>query len=51
VADALLGITDAKAQRASGVVRKTYDSLRGSAKKNVEAAVPRLGRLVEKHAG
>lgn len=51
VADALLGITDAKAQRANGVVRKTYDSLRGSAKKNVEAAVPRLGRLVEKHAG
>jgi hypothetical protein len=51
VADALLAITDAKAQRPNGLVRKTYDGLRGNAKKNVEAAVPRLGRLVEKHAG
>ena len=50
VADALLGITDAKAQRSSGLVRKTYDGLRGNAKKNVEAAVPRLGRLIEKYA-
>lgn len=50
VADALLSITDEKATRASGLVKKTYDSLRGSAKKNVEAAVPRLGRLIEKHA-
>jgi len=51
VADALLAITDGKAQRSSGLVRKTYDSLRGNAKKNVEAAVPRLSRLIEKHAG
>lgn len=51
VADALLSITDAKAKGAkSGVVRSTYDKLRGTAKKNVEAAVPRLGKLVEKHA-
>lgn len=49
VADALLSITDGKAQRASGLVKKTYDGLRGNAKKNVEAAVPRLGRLIEKH--
>ena len=50
VADALLAITDAKAQRSkSGVVKGTYDRLRGTAKKNVEAAVPRLGKLVEKH--
>jgi hypothetical protein len=50
VADALLSITDAKAKTAkSGVVRSTYDKLRGTAKKNVEAALPRLGRLVEKH--
>ena len=51
VADALLGITDAKAQRASGLLKKTYDSLRPKAKENVVAAVPRLGRLVEKHGG
>ena len=50
VADALLAITDAKAARAkSGVAKSAYDKLRGSAKRNVEAAVPRLGRLVEKY--
>jgi hypothetical protein len=52
VADALLSITDAKAQKSkSGMVKSTYDKLRGTAKKNVEAAVPRLGKLIERHAG
>ena len=52
VADALLAITDAKAARSkSGAVKGTYEKLRGSAKKNVEAAIPRLGKMVEKHAG
>ena len=52
VADALLAITDARASRSkSGVVKGTYEKLRGSAKKNVEAAVPRLGKMVEKYAG
>ena len=51
VADALLAITDAKAAKSkSGVVKATYDKLRGTAKKNVEAAVPRLGKMIEKHA-
>jgi hypothetical protein len=51
VADALLAITDAKAQKSkSGAVKGTYEKLRGSAKKNVEAAVPRLGAMIEKHA-
>lgn len=51
VADALLAITDAKAQKSkSGVVKGTYDKLRGTAKKNVVAAVPRLGKMIEKHA-
>ena len=50
VADALLAITDAKAKNAkSGVAKGAYDKLRGSAKKNVEQAVPRLGKLVEKY--
>ena len=50
VADALLAITDEKAKRSSsGVVKGTYEKLRGTAKKNVESAVPRLGKLVEKH--
>ena len=52
VADALLAITDAKAARSkSNVVKGTYDKLRNSAKKNVEAAIPRLAKMVEKHAG
>lgn len=50
VADALLAVTDGRAQRTkSGVVKATYERLRGTAKKNVEAAVPRLGELVERH--
>jgi hypothetical protein len=51
VADALLSITDEKARRAkSGMVKGTYEKLRGTAKKNVEAAVPRIAAMVEKHA-
>lgn len=51
VADALLSITDEKAKRSkSGLVKGTYDKLRSSAKKNVEAAVPRLAAMIEKHA-
>lgn len=52
VADALLGITDRRAQRAKNqMVKGAYEKLRGSAKKHVEAAVPRLGELFERHAG
>jgi hypothetical protein len=51
VADALLSVTDEKSKHAkSAVVRSTYEKLRGSAKKNVEEAVPRLAKLLEKHA-
>jgi hypothetical protein len=51
VADALLAVTDARAERVkSGVVKSTYEKLRSSAKKNVEAALPRLGKMVDKHA-
>jgi hypothetical protein len=51
VADALLSITDGRAQRAKNpLVKGTYEKLRGSAKKHVEAAVPRLGELFERHA-
>src|SRR5580698_6423333 len=52
VAEALLAITDAKAQKSkNGLVKGTYDKLRGTAKKNVEAAIPRLGKMVEAHTG
>lgn len=51
VAEALLAVTDGKAERSKrGVVKGTYERLRPTAKQNVEAAVPRLGRLIEKHA-
>ncbi|HEY4119302.1 MAG TPA: hypothetical protein VGM56_15655 [Byssovorax sp.] len=51
VADALLAITDAKAKSSSsGAVRGTYERLRGSAKKNVEEAAPRLAKLLAKYA-
>jgi hypothetical protein len=51
VADALLSVTDGKAENAkSALVKSTYGKLRGSAKKNVEDAVPRLSKLIEKHA-
>lgn len=50
VADALLAITDGKAERSkNALVKKTYARLRGTAKKNVESAIPRLGALIEKH--
>jgi hypothetical protein len=50
VADALLAISDARAARAKNQgVKKAYDKLRPTGKKNVEAAVPRLGRLIAKH--
>ena len=51
VADALLAVTDAKAEHAENrVVKAAYDKLRGMAKKQVEAAVPRLAGIVQKYA-
>lgn len=51
VAEALLAVTDRKAERAeSGLLRKTYEKLRSSAKKHVEAAAPRMGSLLDKYA-
>ncbi len=50
VSDALLAITDEKAGRSNnGVIKGAYNRLRGTAKKHVEAAVPRLGQLVDKY--
>ncbi len=52
VADALLAITDRRAQRTKYTsAKRLYETLRSTAKKHVEAAMPRVGRLVEKHAG
>ena len=50
-ADALLAITDEKAQRSTNkVVKSAYKRLRGSAKKNVADAIPALAELIDKHA-
>ena len=52
VAEALLSITDDRAQRAKNATLKgAYQKLRPAAKKHVEAAVPRIGRLIGKYAG
>jgi len=49
-AEALLGITDQRAQRAKNQVIKTaYEKLRPMAKKHTEAAIPRVGRMIAKH--
>lgn len=50
VADALLGITDDRAQRApNGAVKDAYAKLRPQAKKHVEEAIPRVSQLLDKH--
>ncbi len=49
VANALLAVTDERARNASGTVRKTYDSLRPKGLQNVEAAVPGLGRVIQRY--
>jgi hypothetical protein len=50
VADALLGITDARARKSDNpMIKKTYEKLREGAKKHVEAAVPRLGEMFARH--
>ncbi len=51
VAEALLAVTDAKADSAENkLVRTTYKKLRPSAKNHVEEAVPGLATLLAKHA-
>lgn len=50
IADALLGVTDARAAHVKQpAVKKTYDKLRPTAKKHVEAAVPGVARIVARH--
>lgn len=51
VANALLGVTDDKATRAkNATLKKTYEKLRPTALKHVEAAVPGVARVIDKHA-
>jgi hypothetical protein len=49
-AAALLAVTDGRAQGSEhGSVRAAYGKLRGSARKNVESAIPGLGKIIEKY--
>ena len=51
VADALLEVTDEKAERAEiALVGSTYKKLRPTAKSHVEEAVPGLAAVIAKHA-
>lgn len=51
VADALLGVTDAMADRAqNAVMLKIYRSLRGQARDHVIEGVPRIPELIQRHA-
>lgn len=50
IAEALLGITDARARGAqNAAVKKSYEKLRPTAKAHVAEAVPGLSRIIEKH--
>jgi hypothetical protein len=50
IANGLLGVTDARAERARNpTVKKAYERLRPTAQKHVETAVPAVGKLVARH--
>lgn len=50
IADAMLAVTDARAERAQNrVIKKAYQSLRGQAKGHVMDSLPRLAELIERH--
>jgi hypothetical protein len=52
VAQALLSVTDARAGSSDRpTIVKAYSSVRGSAAKHIEIALPRVGDLVMKYAG
>lgn len=51
VADALLSVTDAKAASSDRpTVTRAYGTVRGGAAKHIQAALPRVGDLVQKYA-
>jgi Family of unknown function (DUF6918) len=51
VSESLLSITDAMAGKSDKpVIIKAYRTVRGNASKHVEAALPRVGNLVQKYA-
>jgi hypothetical protein len=51
VSESLLAVTDDMAANSGrGAVVKAYQMVRGSASKNIEAALPALGAMVQKYA-
>jgi hypothetical protein len=51
VSESLLAVTDDMAQNSGrGTVVKAYQMVRGGASKNIEAALPALGAMVQKYA-
>jgi hypothetical protein len=51
VSESLLAVTDDMASNSGrGAVVKAYQMVRGSASKNIEAALPALGTMVQKYA-
>jgi hypothetical protein len=52
VSEALLEVTDDYASKSDKpVILRAYKTVRGSAGKNIEAALPRVGEMVRKYAG
>jgi hypothetical protein len=52
VSEALLSVTDARAKISQRpVIIRAYGTVRGGAAKNIAAALPNVGALVEKYAG
>jgi hypothetical protein len=50
VASALLGVTDARVQRSDHrTIRMSYEKLRPTGQRHVEAAVPGIGRVLDAH--
>jgi hypothetical protein len=48
--NALLSITDGRAQRTTNsTLKRAYNKLRPMAEKNVEDALPGIGRMIDKH--
>lgn len=52
VSEALLAVTDRRAEKSTrGSVTSVYSKLRPKGQENVIEALPRLGTVIEKHAG
>ena len=52
VANALLGVTDERAAQSDrATLRKAYEQVRPKGADNIEKALPKLGKIVEKYTG